>query len=1549
MSYRIKHFAIFSILLTFLTHFAGSQSLAIEFTTAAISVDGQAEGTWDSFDFQSIDNPNSGDVDSPADLSARYKIAFDATNIYVLLEVRDNVWHIDNETNVWNEDGFELFIDVGNDKQSTYGSDDFKFDFRYTDNNSYKRNNRTTGVQIAQMQVNDTVVYEVAIPLSTLTLEQSNIVEGELIGFDIHVNDDDNTGNREGKLAWYARKDESSKNPAYFGIAKFTGIDSSDPANKPNFSHDRGFFDSPFTLTISSDHSNATVYYTLDGSDPLFSATRLEASAPVELTIDPDATENRGGKTPGVIVRATNRTADLGPSKVVTKSYFFPEAIAKQGNPGGHWVAPRYDFAWPGLDRKQNMDYAMSQSITSSSKWGDFKEAMLDIPTYSLVTDYDYLFDDDQGIYMNALEDGWERPVSIEMIEPKTEEGFQIDGGIRIRGRYSRLPRNAKHSFRLMFRNEYGQSRLEYPVFGDEGTNEFKRLDFRTAQNSSWQTEESHETVTFLKEVFARDTQGKMGMAYTRSRYCHLYLNGVYWGLYQIQERAEETFSETYLGGNKSDYDIIKPRKNVPVPVEDLKMGAIEGTMESAERLWNKVLAGMESNEAYFEVQGMNPDGTRNASFERLLDVESLIDYLLISFYVGSQDGPGVVWQALWGKTLRPNNYIGIYNRSNPDGFKWIVHDFEKTMYSTDESFPLTETDDSWFSTDITFMNPVTIHRYLMKNPEYRLKFADRVYRYFEGDGVFVPENVRAAFDKRKAEIQLAVIGEAARWGDMISWKPANTPDNWESNVANLFNNYIPSRTTKVIDQFKQIGAYTDQKAPYLSTSEKSYYSGLYSIGSNSTLNFTNPNSTGTIYYTLDGSDPRTIGGQLLSNAIEANSSTTLAPTSATIVMARIKNGENWSALLETELIVETNYEPLKITEIHYNPLDANGIDGSELEFLEIKNTGSSSIDLNGLSLSDGVTFSFGSGTVGAGAFIVLASNSTAFESHYGFAPFGEYEGQLRNSGERIALSDFNDELIWEVSYSDDQPWPLTPDGAGNSLVSNIINPTTDPNSAAYWKASTNIGGSPEADDPNQTIAPLIINEISANPFDNEEDAIELYNPSSAAVNVENWYLTDDRDEIAKWKIHAGKSVPANGYLVFRSSDFGSAFSLSSHGEEVFLFAADATGDLLGYSHGVVYGEQDAGVTFGQHINSQGQAFFVAQQTPTLGSENDEPKHASVIISEIMYHPEEGSAEYVKLTNTTDEAVTFNGAESEAQVWKLNGTGFDFPPSTVLNPGSSLFIIEAEYDADLFRESQSLPETIHVFNMSGGLDNSGETLTLERPGPFYDDNGTNTFEYIIEEFVKYGDSSPWPAEADGMGASLNRTTTASFANDPQSWEAISRIAPPSLSPDENTVNSLTDVTITFTDDSAWRDNITEVKVNGTVISSDDYAVSAGQIIIKGNVFQFKQSYEIVIEASGYFSAVVTQVISEGEAPSLSSGEDFEIRIFPNPASDILQISVGELIEKGTLKVTDMTGRTLIQQDLKANNTLNVSDWKTGLYLVIIQSNSNVYKSKLTVP
>ncbi|HNZ72569.1 MAG TPA: hypothetical protein PKJ43_08100, partial [Prolixibacteraceae bacterium] len=155
-------------------------------------------------------------------------------------------------------------------------------------------------------------------------------------------------------------------------------------------------------------------------------------------------------------------------------------------------------------------------------------------------------------------------------------------------------------------------------------------------------------------------------------------------------------------------------------------------------------------------------------------------------------------------------------------------------------------------------------------------------------------------------------------------------------------------------------------------------------------------------------------------------------------------------------------------------------------------------INLTSCRFIDGISYAFPKGTmIEPDNFLVLASSSFSFSQRYGMAASGEYEGQLSNGGERITLVGAIGDTLISVKYDNKQPWPVTPDSLGFSLVPAVNNLSADWNDGKNWRASSRIAGSPFADDVPENIPGIIINEILANSEAPQVDAIELYNPEN--------------------------------------------------------------------------------------------------------------------------------------------------------------------------------------------------------------------------------------------------------------------------------------------------------------------------------------------------------------------------------------------------------------------------------------------------------------------
>lgn len=871
-----------------------------------------------------------------------------------------------------------------------------------------------------------------------------------------------------------------------------------DTLDVPEVSHERGFYDEPIYLTINSDVEGASIVFTLDGSDPTDSPNATTQSAPVTLYIDCYDLTGRF-TSPTVILRAISSLTGSQPSSVITHSYLFLDEIEDvsphEESPGPNWPDRNMSNG-----NSQYMDYGLDPDVLNDPRYTDqILGAFTSIPSISLVTNLENLFGADSGIYFNALRHGreWERPASVELLNPDGSPGFQVDAGVRIRGGWGRRNENPKHAFRLFFRSEYGYSKLEFPLFGDAGVDKFDKVDLRTSQNYSWAAEGSRRN-TLVREVISRDIQRDMGQPHTRSRYYNLFLNGVYWGIYQTQERAEAAYAKSYFGGEREDYDVVKVDVGENLNLYEIE--ATDGTLDAYNRLWEMATEGFDNDSIYYSAQGLNVDGTINPDYEKLIDVDNLIDYLICTYYVCDGDGP------LNGNQM-PNNFYAIYNRTNPDGFKYFRHDAEHSLLNPngDLTGPVTGGE------EFRHFNPRWLQQRLTVHPEYRMRFADRVYKHLHNNGACTGDvSINRVVD-RKNQIEQAIIAQSARWGDSRSDVARTKHDDWLPAVNYMTDEFFSGRTVFMRAVFRSRGWYPTFEPPVFNQED-----GVVSAGTNISITA----SQGIIYYTIDGNDPRQLElvdsvGSISASAVEYTEALEINHT--TQIKTRALNNGQWSALNEISLVVPNDLDYLKITEIHYHPLDGEDVNDTELEFIELKNFGNVPMNLGFMTFAQGIEYSFPGGTeLGQENYIVLASNLEAFENRYGYEAFGEYEGQLSNGGETISLLNASGDTLISLNYDDNYPWPNSADGSGYSMVLRDESLIACADDAESWHASAHIHGTPGISDPTAVVEEDIrpstfhVSQNYPNPF-NQSTWISYHLDTVEDIEVEIFNLRGQR------------------------------------------------------------------------------------------------------------------------------------------------------------------------------------------------------------------------------------------------------------------------------------------------------------------------------------------------------------------------------------------------------------------------------------------------------
>jgi hypothetical protein len=579
-----------------------------------------------------------------------------------------------------------------------------------------------------------------------------------------------------------------------------------------SFEPAHGFYEQEIHVSITADTQYSAIHYTLNGSEP--SVTVGQSTLLYQNPIAVNKTS---------VIRAMAVFSDGSTSEVMTQTYLFIDDVIRQD------VQATRNAGFPARWGSLTPDYGMDPDIVNDPDYGPrMKDALLSLPSISIAMNINDLFSSN-GIYTNSEETGeaWERPGSAELLFPDKREGFQVNCGVRIQGGWFRKDTDAKkHSFRLLFKTEYGPTKLSYPLFGDDAADRFDTITLRAGANDGYAWSGAQYTEQYTRDEFGRRLHGWTENVSPHGKFVHLYLNGIYWGLYNPLERPDDSFSAIYHGGDKSDWDVIDSGE------------ITSGNADAWNQLLTKCRSGASNPEDYMKILGNNPDGTRNPDFPVLIDVQNYIDYMIVNMWGGNWDWP---WK----------NYRLARDRTEAStGFQFYIWDYENTIGNNRERSPLDM--DRVAGLGSLGLGVGEPHINLMKNENYRTLFADRVQKHFFNGGPFSPEFLIDRYRELASEVELAIIPESARWGDQHFAVPL-TQDDWYNEREWILNTYLPQRSDIVLNQFRQADLYPDLDAPVYHVNNAVQHGGV--ITSEDRISITA--AEGTIYYTLEGSDPR--------------------------------------------------------------------------------------------------------------------------------------------------------------------------------------------------------------------------------------------------------------------------------------------------------------------------------------------------------------------------------------------------------------------------------------------------------------------------------------------------------------------------------------------------------------------------------------------------------------------------------------------------------------------------------------------------------------------
>lgn len=1106
------------------------------------------------------------------------------------------------------------------------------------------------------------------------------------------------------------------------------------------FSPKRGVYTNALpqvTATVST--AGSEIRYTTDCEAP--TAASMLYTAPLDLA----------GTT---VFRAAAYKSGFAPSAIDTHTYISADDTLRQPSaPAG------YPSTWAGYAA----DYEMNPAVVATYG-AALTNALKALPTLSLVTTVSNLFDASTGLYTHPADvvPALERPVSAEWVDADDGSRFQIDCGLQIQGgAFRNFSLSMKKSFSLQFRSEYGEGRLEEDLFGGDAAVSFDDLVLRAGANDAWNKWGTNRyKKQYIVDEFLRRSHLAMGGWSPRGSFAHLYLNGLYWGIYNVTEMVSAESAASYFGGRDDTWDVRSQN------------GVLDGNVTAWNAMVNMLPTNGVSNEVYQRVQGNGPDGSRNPAYPVYLDVEDYIDYMVVQYWSANNDWPGNNWRAFRDRI-----------DSISTGFKFSVWDAEAGLGVWGDL----GTDQTGAST-----GAAVPQSRLLSNAEYRLRFADRVQKHLFNGGELSPEVTVALYQELADVVEPALVAESARWGDMDG-QATRTVEQWRTQRDYVLGTFLPQRGAYVLQHFRNRGLFPSINAPAFAQ-----FGGAFSNSLNLAVTAANP-----VYYTTDGSDPREYGTGAAAGTLYTNG---VALTRTTRLKARARSaGGEWSALTEAVFTLEER-PALLVTELMVHPgktggLEAEGYLDGEDEFIELRNAGSAAIGLAGLRFTEGVSFDFTESavqTLAAGEYVLVVRNLTAFTNRYPEVPAQRIAGtfafpatSLDNGGEKVALEDALGRSV--VSFTYDNKWRVATDGAGHSLVPvpGVAQADGELDYPGNWTASVFIGGSPGQAEPAAAAPSLVLNEILAHtdydvpPYDSN-DGIELYNTTGAPIVLgPGWYLSDDPEELAKWAIPATNALAAHGWRWFDEvHDFHSpitnGFGLNKAGEQVLLSYLPGTGEDR-VVDAIVFAGEENGVPLVRFPDGAA-SWFYGVLTP--GASN-RLADAGVRIDEVMYHPKPTAAnpennendEYVELVNPTAQPVTLMNLEADEGAWRLSG-GIDyvFPEDTVLPAGGRLAVVSFDPDTDVeerdaFLSAYSLTNgQLRLFGpYSGQLNNKTDSVRLERPvNP--DIVGDEASWHVIDE-VTYYDASPWASEADGSGCPLARLPGQNSGDDPASWVA----------------------------------------------------------------------------------------------------------------------------------------------------------------------------------
>ncbi|HIJ51708.1 MAG TPA: hypothetical protein HPP66_00960, partial [Planctomycetes bacterium] len=439
------------------------------------------------------------------------------------------------------------------------------------------------------------------------------------------------------------------------------------------FSHKRGFYDAGFQLKLYPEDDDVEIRYTSDGSRPTITHGDIY-SLPIPIEENTTTTIRAVAVKPGWL-----------DSQVETHTYLLNAGETIKALPVVSLVGDEEDTFY-----EPNGVMAIVGGYYSGGVW---------VP-------------DGPDSYNNPMQRGleFERPVSFELIKPEDNTGLHADCGIRVHGSDWMRPRyrrcdgywsgDCKFAFRLYFRSEYGDNRLEYPLFPFE-VERFKSIVLRGGHNDR--------TNPFIKDELIRRLHMDMGNVASGGIMANLLINGEYKGYFNPCEHIKEQFCQEWYGSDK-EWDVM----------------TMSGVRDGDAVSWNAMINYARNNDL--------SDDVHYQEIARRLDIAAFADYLILQLWSGNWDWP-------------QNNWSAACERSDEGQWRFFIWDAEGGMFS-----------DRLNTVYLDRLNSQSnangwLYRALKVNVNFRQLFADRVYKHFFNNGALTKSNIEMRFYELRDEM----------------------------------------------------------------------------------------------------------------------------------------------------------------------------------------------------------------------------------------------------------------------------------------------------------------------------------------------------------------------------------------------------------------------------------------------------------------------------------------------------------------------------------------------------------------------------------------------------------------------------------------------------------------------------------------------------------------------------------------------------------------------------------------------------------------------------